>query len=120
MENSVDLADVQGTGKDGRVLKEDILAFVSGAAPRAAPSPPPAAAAPVRPPVSPPTPPPQARPAPVFLGKDKTEPAGPIVKVTTFVDQHMTTEFIHDSLNILGYDENHVRGSEDPTFRIQR
>ncbi|KAG0174404.1 hypothetical protein DFQ28_007673 [Apophysomyces sp. BC1034] len=30
MENKVDLAQIHGTGKDGRVLKEDVLAFVSG------------------------------------------------------------------------------------------
>ena len=100
MENNVDLADVQGTGKDGRVLKEDILAFVSGSAPRAAPvaPSPPHAAVSARPPVSPSTsapPPPQpVRPAPVFLGKDKTEPAGPIVKVTIFYFVYNAEKFI--------------------------
>ena len=28
MENNVNLADVQGTGREGRVLKEDILHFI--------------------------------------------------------------------------------------------
>ena len=86
MENNVNLADVAGTGKDGRVLKEDILAHVAsgGQSPPAAASPrvsaPPPVAAPPKPA---PPPPPVARPAPVFLGKDKTEPAGPMVKAMT-------------------------------------
>jgi 2-oxoisovalerate dehydrogenase E2 component (dihydrolipoyl transacylase) len=29
-ENSVDLSKVQGTGKEGRVLKEDVIRFLSG------------------------------------------------------------------------------------------
>jgi len=86
MENNVNLADVAGTGKDGRVLKEDILAHVASggqsapaaASPRVS-APPPVAA----PPKPAPPPPPVARPAPVFLGKDKTEPAGPMVKAMT-------------------------------------
>ena len=45
-ENGVDLASVPGSGKDGRVTKDDILAFVSGdLAPRAAGAPEAAAAA---------------------------------------------------------------------------
>ncbi len=45
-ENNVDLATVPGSGKDGRVTKDDILAFVSGElAPRAGSSAPAAAAA---------------------------------------------------------------------------
>ena len=86
MENNVNLADVAGTGKDGRVLKEDILAHVAsgGQSPPAVASPrvsaPPPVAAPPKPA---PPPPPVARPAPVFLGKDKTEPAGPMVKAMT-------------------------------------
>ena len=80
MENNVNLADVTGSGKEGRVLKEDILAHISGAT-----APPPVVSSPPSPPPAavktPPPPPPPVRPAPVVLGKDKTEPAGPIVKV---------------------------------------
>lgn len=28
MEHNVDMLDIQGTGKDGRILKEDILAYI--------------------------------------------------------------------------------------------
>jgi len=91
MENNVNLADVQGTGKEGRVLKEDILSFVASGgksvpapAPSTSPVPPPASPVQKSAPLPPPPPPaPVARPAPVFLGKDKTEPAGPIVKAMT-------------------------------------
>jgi len=89
MENNVNLADVQGTGKEGRVLKEDILSYVasggkspSTSAPIPAPTPSPVQKSAPLPP-SPPAPAPVTRPAPVFLGKDKTEPAGPIVKAMT-------------------------------------
>jgi len=89
MENNVNLADVQGTGKEGRVLKEDILSYVASggksaptSAPIPAPTPSPAQKSAPLPP-SPPAPAPVARPAPVFLGKDKTEPAGPIVRAMT-------------------------------------
>jgi len=91
MENNVNLADVQGTGKEGRVLKEDILSFVASGGksvpaptPSTSPVPPPASPVQKSAPLPPPPPPaPVARPAPVFLGKDKTEPAGPIVKAMT-------------------------------------
>jgi pyruvate dehydrogenase E2 component (dihydrolipoyllysine-residue acetyltransferase) len=77
-EHGIDPAQVQGTGRGGRVTKKDILNFIeSGAeeeAARAAPPPPaaapaPAAAAPAppqappAPPAAPPTPPPAAAPA---------------------------------------------------------
>lgn len=88
MEHSVDLADVTGSGKEGRVLKEDILAFLEGGRSRVeTPAPPPRPV--FSPPAAAPSPPaapavvPAARPAPVFLGQDKTEPAGPIVKAMT-------------------------------------
>jgi len=87
MEYGVSLADIEGSGKEGRVLKEDILAHVASKSP----VPPPAhtppvqpartpAAAPAKPVVAAPPP---VRPAPVFLGQDKTEPASFMVKAMT-------------------------------------
>merc|ERR1712179_267499 len=86
MEYGVSLADIAGSGKEGRVLKEDILAHVASKSP----VPPPAHAPPVQPakpaaapaakPAAPPAP---VRPAPVFLGQDKTEPTSFMVKAMT-------------------------------------
>ncbi|KAM9832223.1 lipoamide acyltransferase component of branched-chain alpha-keto acid dehydrogenase complex, mitochondrial [Neosynchiropus ocellatus] len=86
MENNIKLSEVVGTGRDGRILKEDILNFLAkqtGAILPPAPfqeiqppgpSPPPAAvtAKPVSTPVA--SKPPPAMPRPVFTGKDVKEP----------------------------------------------
>ena len=89
MEYGVSLADIYGSGKEGRVLKEDILAHVASKSP----IPPPAHTPPVQPAKPTATPaakvavPPSiqapVRPAPVFLGQDKTEPASFMVKAMT-------------------------------------
>ncbi|XP_038068337.1 lipoamide acyltransferase component of branched-chain alpha-keto acid dehydrogenase complex, mitochondrial-like isoform X2 [Patiria miniata] len=92
MENNISLADVVGTGKDGRVLKEDMLRYIdmrqSGATTTtisAPPKPPPPT--PQAPPSLPPTPPPIAPPVPpprplepVVVGQDRTEPIRGIKK----------------------------------------
>ncbi len=65
-EHGVDLSQVSGTGRGGRVTKKDMLAFVESG-PAAAPAPPPAQPeAPPEPPAAeaPPPPPPAAEPAP--------------------------------------------------------
>jgi pyruvate dehydrogenase E2 component (dihydrolipoamide acetyltransferase) len=67
-EHNVDVSQVQGTGRSGRVTKKDILAFVEGggqAAAPTAPAPPAEPAPPPEPPTAPPPEPePEAAPAP--------------------------------------------------------
>ncbi|CAL1591799.1 unnamed protein product [Knipowitschia caucasica] len=84
IENNIKLSEVVGTGRDGRILKEDILNFLSrqtGAilppAPfqEIRPPPPASAAATATAPVTAVSkPPPVAMPKPVFSGKNVTEP----------------------------------------------
>ncbi|XP_053179106.1 lipoamide acyltransferase component of branched-chain alpha-keto acid dehydrogenase complex, mitochondrial [Scomber japonicus] len=79
MENNIKLSEIIGTGRDGRILKEDILNFLArqtGAILPPAPfqeitPPPPAPPAPPRPAA---VKAPPAVPRPVFTGKDVTEP----------------------------------------------
>ncbi|XP_073700316.1 lipoamide acyltransferase component of branched-chain alpha-keto acid dehydrogenase complex, mitochondrial [Garra rufa] len=88
MENNIKLSEIIGTGKDGRILKEDILNFLArqtGAILPPAPfqeicPPPPSAVAPSTPAakpkekMTPPSIPTPTIPKPVFTGKDHTEP----------------------------------------------
>jgi len=89
MEHGVQLLDVTGTGKEGRVLKEDILTFLElkTTVSQQAPSPP--HVKPVPPPSPPQAVPPPAVPKVVHaapsatVGEDRTEPASIMVKAMT-------------------------------------
>ncbi|XP_064625615.1 lipoamide acyltransferase component of branched-chain alpha-keto acid dehydrogenase complex, mitochondrial-like [Lineus longissimus] len=85
-EHKINLADITHTGRDGRILKEDILKFISDGPTAVAPAPTttPSIAAPARPSSTPaPAPPitaPVARPAAVILSEDKMVPVRGIKK----------------------------------------
>ena len=73
-EHNISISEVAGSGKDGRVLKEDILRHIEG---RSAPPPrPPTVMEPSIPlvPPPPPPPPPPASAAVSFLTQDQTVP----------------------------------------------
>jgi 2-oxoglutarate dehydrogenase E2 component (dihydrolipoamide succinyltransferase) len=81
-EHDVDISQVSGTGRGGRVTKKDILAFVEGgdrqaAAPAEAPAPQPAEAppAPAPEPAQAPPPPPAPEPAPAQAAAPQAPPA---------------------------------------------
>uniref|UniRef100_A0A669E5X5 Dihydrolipoamide acetyltransferase component of pyruvate dehydrogenase complex n=1 Tax=Oreochromis niloticus TaxID=8128 RepID=A0A669E5X5_ORENI len=71
MENNIKLSEVVGTGRDGRILKEDILNFLAKQTGAILP-PTPFQEIQTPPPVA--VKPPPATPKPVFTGKDVTEP----------------------------------------------
>uniref|UniRef100_A0A673AYG5 Dihydrolipoamide acetyltransferase component of pyruvate dehydrogenase complex n=1 Tax=Sphaeramia orbicularis TaxID=375764 RepID=A0A673AYG5_9TELE len=72
MENNIKLSEVVGSGKDGRILKEDILNFLSKQTGAILP---PAPFQDIRtPPTAPPPSAAPSPPAPVFTGKDRMEP----------------------------------------------
>jgi pyruvate dehydrogenase E2 component (dihydrolipoamide acetyltransferase) len=72
-EHDVDVSQIEGSGRGGRVTKKDILAFVEQGAKTAAPEAPTAPAAPAAP--EPPAAPPTAAPAAAQAPAGKVEPA---------------------------------------------
>ena len=77
-EHGIDLASVTGTGRGGRVRKQDVLALVNGnGSPPAAPEPPMHIESPYRPDPDVPSRPRAAKPAPVVTGSDTDPPPCP-------------------------------------------
>ena len=95
-EHGVDLEQIQGTGRGGRVRKQDVLAHLEngGAAP-AAQEPPLHIESPYRPEPAPPKPPPAATPAsapapaPVPAGAYQPPAAAPLSRMRKTVGEHM-------------------------------
>src|SRR5918992_814747 len=71
-EHNVDVSQVQGTGRGGRVTKKDIMAFVEGGGQAAAPAAPTEPAAPAE---APPAPAPEPEPAPAPAAAPTPAPA---------------------------------------------
>jgi 2-oxoglutarate dehydrogenase E2 component (dihydrolipoamide succinyltransferase) len=83
-EHGIDPSRVPGTGRGGRVTKQDILAFVESGAPAAAPEAPEAPAAP--PPAAAPTP---TRPAPPEAPAQAGEHVEPVSAMRRGIAEHM-------------------------------
>jgi pyruvate dehydrogenase E2 component (dihydrolipoamide acetyltransferase) len=87
-EHGIDPGRVTGTGRGGRVTKQDILAFVEHGAPQAAPQAPPAPAAPAAQPATPQVPPvPAASPEPAQARQGET--LEPISAMRRGIAEHM-------------------------------
>jgi 2-oxoglutarate dehydrogenase E2 component (dihydrolipoamide succinyltransferase) len=109
-EHGIDLAQVTGTGRGGRVTKEDMLQLIEKAPATAQPAPepsPPPAAEPAKPP-----PPPAAPPAPG--GRDRVEPMSTIRKsiahhmvLSRQTSAHVTTVFEADVSRIVDQRAEH-------------
>jgi pyruvate/2-oxoglutarate dehydrogenase complex dihydrolipoamide acyltransferase (E2) component len=94
-EHDVDLDQVQGTGRDGRVRKQDVLAFIESPGAAAAEEPPlhiespykPEPVAPKAPPSAPAAPAPAAAPTPA--GAYQPPAAAPLSRMRKLVGDHM-------------------------------
>jgi pyruvate/2-oxoglutarate dehydrogenase complex dihydrolipoamide acyltransferase (E2) component len=87
-EHDVDLAQVQGTGRDGRVRKQDVLAFIESGPP-AAQEPPLHIESPYRPEPPAPKPAPPAAPAPAPTSTYQPPAAAPLSRMRKTVGDHM-------------------------------
>jgi pyruvate/2-oxoglutarate dehydrogenase complex dihydrolipoamide acyltransferase (E2) component len=96
-EHDVDLDQVQGTGRDGRVRKQDVLAFVESAGAGAVEEPPLHIESPYRPDPVAPKPAPAATPAaapapaaaPIATGAYQPPAAAPLSRMRKLVGEHM-------------------------------
>ena len=100
-EHHIDLSQVSGTGRDGRITKRDIEAYLAQQEAKSAPTPPPL---PVKPVIKPPAPAPVAPPVPVApVNEAQTAPvvpprqrvSSPVVNVTQSA-AYVTTVFEAD------------------------
>jgi pyruvate/2-oxoglutarate dehydrogenase complex dihydrolipoamide acyltransferase (E2) component len=97
-EHDVDLDQVKGTGRGGRVRKQDVLAFIAGDGAAAAEEPPMHIESPYRPDAPAPpkkreprfgAPEPEAAPAPVEIGDLGPVQSGPLSRIRQSIGRHM-------------------------------
>jgi pyruvate/2-oxoglutarate dehydrogenase complex dihydrolipoamide acyltransferase (E2) component len=90
-EHDVDLDQVQGTGREGRVRKQDVLAFIESGGAAPAEEPPLHIESPYRPepPAPKPAPAPAAAPAPAPAGAYQPPAAAPLSRIRKLVGEHM-------------------------------
>ena len=123
-EYGVDLGDIRGSGKEGRVLKEDILAHVEGSSPTPAPAfVPPVVARPTAPALDQVV---QFKKCLLGWGKDEYQ----VRRKHTFllIDDRINNppggcscrQSGEDQCNCESNDQNHGRGSQDSPLWLQR
>lgn len=125
-EYDVDLSQVKGTGRGGRITKKDILAYIEARKKAAeAPAPPVEAPAPPPPAPAPAAPTPPAAPAPTPVPEGELVPLTPMRKAiaehmvrSKHTAPHVTSVFEADLSRIVAHRERHKAAYEQEGLRL--